>query len=537
MGEGINTVGLGAGKYCSITNMVIKNTTGHTLGAGSNTLAYKLVGDYKSCYIKDGKEVASDVCKTSELADLSKMIPHEYIRVGNAFGYKGLRGESPVIFINYYDENQEYLKTETGFQFRRTKIPDGAKYASVTFKSETEMSYNDNVYIYCRDIGEYLEVSDVDFYDTRTTAIATGGENILIENVTYTRCGNSITPAPVDLEDPAEETQDIYYRNNINYGGGTATVIDNRGFNHVFENLTNHYIMIRGGVYGCVVRNIDDPTSRIDWGKREHMRSGYGRLYNNKVSTINVTVPYEIENSTKMKVKDCTFVGKGFASTSDGTAIYENCVVTGLEGSAGVFKNCTIFPGDYSRSDLYFYDCIFKDMTGEGREVNVRILLNKRFGFYNCKFPETTCISYGNAAYFENCDFNNVYIVTPTETTCDGLLFYKCNMNSDKDNFIHIGPFVYSENYVKIRFQDCMITHTGNNLIYLWAQPNQNSLIEFQNCKIDKTTGNISAGYRNLAETESSTSIDIRFKGCEMDKTLPATTQGNPEKVRVTYEE
>ena len=107
-----------------------------------------------------------------------------------------------------------------------------------------------------------------------------------------------------------------------------------------------------------------------------------------------------------MKVKDCTFVGKGFASTSDGTAIYENCVVTGLEGSAGVFKNCTIFPGDYFRSDLYFYDCIFKDMTGEGREVNVRILLNKRFGFYNCKFPETTCISYGNAAYFENCDFN-----------------------------------------------------------------------------------------------------------------------------------
>ena len=537
LGEGINTVGLGAGKYCSITNMVIKNTTGHTLGAASNTLAYKLVGNYKSCYIKDGKEIASDICQTSELADLSKMIPHEYIRVGNAFGYKGLRGESPVIFVNYYDENQEYMKTETGFQFRRMKIPDGAKYASVTFKSEAEMTYDDNVYIYCRDIGAYLEVSDVDFYDTRTTAIATGGENILIENVTYTRCGNSITPAPVDFEDPAEETQDIYYRNNINYGGGVATVIDNRGFNHVYENLTNHYIMIRGGVYGGVVRNIDDPTSRIDWGKQEHKRSGYGRLYNNKVSTINVTVPYEIENSARMKVKDCTFVGKGFASTSDGTAIYENCVVTGLEGSAGVFKNCTIFPGDYFRSDLYFYDCIFKDMTGEGREVNVRILLNKRFGFYNCKFPETTCISYGNAAYFENCDFNNVYIVTPTEQTCDGLLFYKCNMNSDKENFIHIGPYVYSENYVKIRFRDCMITHTGNNLIYLWAQPNQNSLIEFQNCKIDKTTGNISAGYRNLAESESSTSIDIRFIGCEMDKTLPATTQGNPEKVRVTYEE
>ena len=538
LGEGINTLFMGSGKYCSVNNLVIKNTTGHTVGSGTVTYHYMPIKEYKDCYIKDGQEIASDIYKTGDMVDISDWKATDYIRVGNPWGYKGVKTDTPIVYVNFYDADKNFITTVAAMQYRRLKIVDGACYASVTVKSQEECNVDTLLQIYQRDFGDYQEISDVDFYDTRTTAIAMGGCNLLIDRVTYTRCGCSITPCPVDFEDPRQETQDIYYRNVDSFEPtGTATVIDNAGFNHVYENVKNHYIVMRRSVYGGTIRNINDINTSIRWGKMGRKYSSYGRVYNNNCGSINVITDEGCTDSVMYKVKNCTFAGNGFASSLDQVE-YESCTITKLNGSTGIFKNCTITPGDYFRDKMYFYNCTFVGAENESDEIKIHHLADKEYGYYNCNFKTKTWLDQNmTSGTFENCEFADVRISLGAFETVPGVNFKNCKINSAFDSFIYVGPFAYSEGYTKIKFENCDITHTGTNLVYLYSKVKNNSIFEFNNCKINKTSGNISSGWLNLANSEEDISVDIKFKGCDVDKGLTKTTQGDESKVRVTFED
>ena len=109
-----------------------------------------------------------------------------------------------------------------------------------------------------------------------------------------------------------------------------------------------------------------------------------------------------------------------------------------------------------------------------------------------------------------------------------------CRIKSTAENFLNAGPFAYSLSYMNVIFRNCEITHTGNNLIYLYAKTNNNSQILFENCTVNKTEGTLLTGY-NLKGAPEDTSLDVIFKNSTVNKELAVDENANPEKIRITY--
>jgi hypothetical protein len=92
--------------------MTIKNTTGHTVfsqyiwGPGG-----KKFSGYTKTKIVNGKEVASLATSTSNMVDLTKIKEwSDYVSVGNGEGYRGIKGKSLVIYVHFYDKNQNFIE-------------------------------------------------------------------------------------------------------------------------------------------------------------------------------------------------------------------------------------------------------------------------------------------------------------------------------------------------------------------------------------------------------------------------------------------
>ena len=422
-GEPINTLLMSGGKYSSISNLTIKNTTGHTVGTGYVWGPSFRMTEFTSTVIIDGKEVEREGCCTSSMMDLTKIIDwdpdEDYMYVGHGEGYRGIKGNSAVVYVHFYDENQNFLETVTGYQFRKIKI------------------------VACN--------------------------NLLIEGCTYTRAGNSITPCAVDFEDGWEECQDVYYRNNkVLEKSGTATVIDDAGYNHIYENLEGHHTIVRDRVLGGVVRNINDTGCSLSWTFGTQKKTAFGRIYNNTCGNIN----FALSSTTftvpaKYKVKNCT-INASYVISVPNRVVYEDCTFPSFNGSAATFRNCVIQPTPYLGNELYFYDCTFKNLEEEGGEVqfSFNIPANADRVFENCTFEGKTALLNHNSFHsgvFRNCDFEDLSMIIGVDADPSSILFDKCRINSTADNFIYVGPHAYSINYMNLIFKECDITHTGNN--------------------------------------------------------------------------
>ncbi len=212
-GEPINTLYIAGGKYSSIEDLTIKSTTGHTIGTEGETIAGagNLTSFIEGIVINGVLKEDEKWC-TSELKDISSLLNDGYIMTGTYLGYRGVKGESLTIYYNFYDENKEFIETVVGYQYRKCRIPNNSKYVTVSFYGE--VNKDSNISLFYRELGTNWSYKNINFIDTRTTAIATSTcDDLLIENCSFTRCGNSITPAAVDFEDGWQECQDVYFRN------------------------------------------------------------------------------------------------------------------------------------------------------------------------------------------------------------------------------------------------------------------------------------------------------------------------------------
>ena len=462
-GEPINTFLFQGCNNCSIENLTIKNTTGHTIGTQYRWGPGTKFSEYTKVDIVDGKEVASSDRSTSNMVDLTKIKAwSKYVSVGNGEGYRGTKGNSGIIYVHFYDKDKKYMHTVTGYQYRKIRIPEDAVYGRVTMLGELTLDHN--VSFHAKHLGDYLEISNIDFIDTRTTALAPSAcNNLLIENVTYTRAGNSITPCAVDFEDGWQECQDVYYRNNkVLVSSGTATVIDNTGYNHVNENLEGHRMIVRRGVLGGVFRNYTDTTGYIRWTYGNKIVSKYNRLYG--VKTTNICVDVSDGDVTRgaeeFKIRDCEISGT-YLGSSYKYVTYENCTFPLFNGSNLTLKNCTVYPTSYLGDNLYFENCTFKNLEQENGDIGFSFnLLNATRVFKNCKFlGKTTMKNHNgfNSGTFAGCYFQdlNMTVGLNTEETNKSITFNNCEINSTAQNFIHFGPFAYSRGYIKIDFNNC----------------------------------------------------------------------------------
>lgn len=541
-GEPINTFLFQGCNNCSIENLTIKNTTGHTIGTQYRWGPGTKFSEYTKVDIVDGKEVASSDRSTSNMVDLTKIKAwSKYVSVGNGEGYRGTKGNSGIIYVHFYDKDKNYMHTVTGYQYRKIRIPEDAVYGRVTMLGELTLDHN--VSFHAKHLGDYLEISNIDFIDTRTTALAPSAcNNLLIENVTYTRAGNSITPCAVDFEDGWQECQDVYYRNNkVLEASGTATVIDNTGYNHVYENLEGHRMVVRRGVLGGVFRNYTDKTGYIRWTYGNKIVSKYNRLYGVKTGNITADVSEgdQTRGAEEFKIRNCeisaTYIGSSYKYVT-----YENCTFPLFNGSNLTLKNCTVYPTSYLGDNLYFENCTFKNLEQENGDIGFSFnLLNATRVFKNCKFlGKTTMKNHNgfNSGTFEGCYFQdlNMTVGLSTADTNKSIVFNNCEINSTAQNFIHFGPFAYSRGYIKIDFNNCKMNLGEGDLIYLYAKPTGATSVNFNKCTIVKDTGKLLTGWGSISNN-AEYALKLNFVGCTMNKNLDDSYKGTGNNVSVNY--
>ncbi len=541
-GEGINTIFIEGGKYCSLSDLTVKNTTGHTL----LTMYHQYLGanitmtDFSRSIIVNGKEQASANCSTSSMMDLTPVLnvdeADRYMYVGHPGGYKGQLGDSPVVYVSFYDANRKFLETVTGYQFRKMKIVDKAKFARVTLLG-TQFPYTDlvqSIHIYAQQNTDYFEINNIHFIDTRTTALApTAVTNLLVHNCKYTRCGTSITPCEVDFEDGQEECQDVYYMNNQvleKAATNTCTLVDNIGYNHVFDGNKNHRTEIRNRVIGAVVRNVNDGCSAFYWRLGYLDKGAYGRVYNNNCGAINFSAIFSNDTDcVEFKVKNCTIYnqdpeGKMDTNTWVGAVAkkvtYEDCVFPWFAGSNATFVNCTLVPTHAIGNNLYFYNCTIGS-DGVVSQFNFSNIDNVVRVFENCHFKgKTEFKNYGlKSGTFKNCTFDDFSMIPCVGNAEETLVFEGCKIHSTYDRFMELGAWTYSIGNANIVFSNCEITHTGNTFMYITSAAKKDSLILFDNCKINKTSGTLLSGYKH-AEKEPDWLLKIVFRKTPVNSNL-----------------
>lgn len=431
-GEPINTLMYYGGKYCSFENLKVKATTGHTtMGSGVNK-ALGSCRNFTNTFIVNGEENPNDDWITSDYVDISKALSFGWITFGKYLGFRGVIGKSLILYINYYDANKNYLETVVAYQYRRTKIPTGAKYVRLSVMGD--ISSIAEVGFFYNDLGINHTIKNIDFEETRTTAIAVStANNLLIDNCSFTNCGYSITPCPVDFEDGWQECQDIYFRNckRIGERPGSADIIDNSGYNHVYENNENLGLRIRYSVVGLVMRN--SPRSvGLTWARGYETGSKFARIYNN---TINGTVGSATDDSDEgiisSLVKDCIINCTGQLVASTKTFKYLNCNIYNLNGRRGRYDNCKIHPGAYLMEDFEFNNCNFYNMDDKNSGIRFSFnAYNTTRKFISCSFKSVSvldCHNQFNSGYFEDCTFEKDVTIKPNyANTLGDIQFVKC---------------------------------------------------------------------------------------------------------------
>ena len=462
-GEPIGTFQFLGGKYSSIENLTIRQTTGHTTlsSAGTTNGNISLPNtSFEKILIYEGEIYNNDLWSTSKLIDLSTFTS-KYITVGRYLGYRGVRGNALVVYYSFYDSNNNFLKMVVGYQYRKTRIPSNAKFVRVSFYGD--LSQDTNVSMFYMELGTNLEIKNIKYEDTRTTAIATtASSGLLIDNVSFTRCGYSITPCPVDFEDGWQDCQDIYFRNSIIVQRvGTAGIIDNAGYNHIYENNTDIDYVIRYSVVGLVIKNNSEMISSR-WNRGYETGSKFGRIYNNIIEgnfssstddndtkgIVTSTIKYSTLNNSQMNPY----------SSSTKTFSYNYCNLYNMNGSRIKAINCNIHPAPYLANDFIFDSCNFYNFDNISSSIKFSFnAYNASREFINCKFKSPTQLSAHNqfnSGKFNICTFESTVSITPNNANILG----------------------------DLQFTNCIFK--GNVTISI---TNASCYIEFINCKFDGT--------------------------------------------------
>ena len=454
-GEPISTFQFLGGKYSSIENLKIKQTTGHTVmsaGGISGGITSISNTNFEKTLIYEGSIIDSDLWSTSQFIDLNKFTMN-YITVGRYLGYRGVRGNSLIVYYNFYDESYNFIKMIVGYQYRKTRIPESAKYIKVSFYGDLSTDTNVNMFYF--ELGTNLEIKNIDFEDTRTCAIATTtSSGLLIDNVTFTRCGYSITPCPVDFEDGWQDCQDIYFMNSKRIGDrvGTADIIDNAGYNHVYENNDNLGYTIRYSVVGLVIRN-NNNISGGSWsiGYRE-TGSGFARILNNiingRFNTSNVDDTKSTISHSLMKNSRINCIKLDYIESCIKYFSYKNCTISSFNAKYGKFSNCIIYPSPYLWENLIFENCNFYNFENIDSSIKFSFnALNTIREFNNCTFKSPTQLSANNNfnnGTFSNCIFEKPVSINPNQSNNIGdLQFINCNFNDELTiNISNINCFI-----------------------------------------------------------------------------------------------
>lgn len=385
-------------KYTTIENVTIKDSVGYACGIGINgsDSCWGKIKHLSNFTLSDvdekGNNIVSPIVCTSDYADISTQVPSGFTMIGKFLGMRGQSGKTSLGKIHFYDENYNFIETKIVQQYRKVRIPNNTKYirASVYHNNPKDVAFQ------CFHMKSPYNCAfkNVHFENTRTCAIAfTTMNNCIMENVTFDNCGQSLTPAAIDLEDGWQQQQDFTLRNcEVLNPAGTVDLIVCAGYNIRVEDCKNFRTSFRVGlqdyyVTGCTLNSVQSS------GRMEH-------IMNNTFTGAGVSNGHGIEWMEKNYytiIRDCELIQARLLLYNDHVK-YINCVMDyqdvinnthSVVIQSIVCENCTI--KNYSNWKSWIGSAKFINCTFENLDVTVRDNIEFIGGsFTNCKFTSWT---------------------------------------------------------------------------------------------------------------------------------------------------
>ena len=335
------------GKYCTADNLKIQNISGNAyVTERVDSTFSRLISDneFKRALSENDKRFVITATPMVDLTELKKEA--DYLMIGCNDYKKTVRAVSGEMYISFYDSDKKFIETVEGYQHRKTKIPEKAIYAQAKVLGGLEGE--DRIRFYFNELGENLEVTDVEFENIAGSAIApTTFNNLLVENCTFTKVSGRVAYISEGGQNGAgggwTEAQDLYYCNNT-VTDGYKDVYFNTGRNLYLQNLKGHNITFKDGVLGGTIRDMNDSGMTVNWTFGAAYLCGYARIFDNNCKNINVkhiSTDRVFQPLPEYRVKNCTIVGDQFSSDIDYIE-YVNCKFTDFKGDVGVLRGCTL---------------------------------------------------------------------------------------------------------------------------------------------------------------------------------------------------
>lgn len=349
--SGAVAIRIRGGNHCTADNLTIKNISGNAYVTERVESKFsRLIADneFKRAFSENDKNFVITSTPMVDLTELKKENGDaaDYVMIGCNDYKKTVRAVSGEIYIDFYDSNKKLIDTVEGYQHRKTKIPADAQYAQAKVLGGLEGE--DRIRVYFNELGENLEVTNVQFENIAGTAIEpTTFNNLLVKGCTFTKVGGRAAHISEGEQNGAgggwTEAQDLYYINN-KVTDGYKDVYFNTGRNLYLQNLTGQNITFRDGVLGGTIRDMKDEGMTVNWTFGAAYLCGYGRIFDNSCKNINVKhLPTDrvFQPLPEFRIKNCTIVGDQFSSELDYVE-YVNCTFTNFKGDLGVLRGCTL---------------------------------------------------------------------------------------------------------------------------------------------------------------------------------------------------
>lgn len=369
MGLGIT----GNSRYCSFENLSVKDITGYGSYTGLakpseespyyTSVPYIPINNtFKKVDIdrKTGEEIESDCRTTCSFIDLKDHSSLPYISISKYLGYQGIETDSFNVLCHFYDENHKFIKTIDGYQYRRIQVPENSRYIRVTLLSET---YPENLTINSYLLPVNCQFKNIEYNNCRCVGLVGGAmNNMLIENCTFTHCGQESAKCALDIEDGWDLMQDVTFRSLSFYDNPNNDFLTCAGHNFIIENILSGKMSFWGRTNSYVVRNCNNISNlRLHHGA--HGKSGYVRIFDNEIKNNTKVMGETVLDQWPVIIKNCRIHGK--AENTIGSCLYKRCTI-GKTSSAPHDDNSSypaIGEGD-------FKDCIIQNVSGENHGGN-----------------------------------------------------------------------------------------------------------------------------------------------------------------------
>lgn len=212
----------GASKYSSFENLTVKKFCGYAMQSGISPITGGEHSINSNIYkwikgsINNRGQLDSSVSNkyTCDYVDLSVFESVNTLRSGKYLGYQyNPEGNSWIVEYHFYDSSKNYISTIVGHQYRDFKKTSNAKYLRCTYSTDNSSALS-GIMIMHNYFPRNCQFKNISFEDTRTCSLAPfQGNNILIDNCTFTRCATNITPVAIDFEDGWHNMQDYCIQN------------------------------------------------------------------------------------------------------------------------------------------------------------------------------------------------------------------------------------------------------------------------------------------------------------------------------------